>query len=144
MESYYWLILMAILIVIEIITLGLTTIWFAFGSLAAFIAAVCGGSLAIQLVALFVVSLITLIFTRPIAVKFFNKDRIRTNAESLIGESAKVIERIDNINTTGRVTVNGLEWMARTENGDIIDVDTTVVIEQIIGVKLIVNLPGHE
>lgn len=144
MESYYWLILMAVLIIIEIITLGLTTIWFAFGSFAAFIAAACGGNLAVQIIAFGVVSLVTLFFTRPIAVRFFNKDRIKTNAESLIGEKAKVIERIDNINATGRVTVNGQEWMARTENGDIIDVDTTVVVGQISGVKLIVGLTETE
>lgn len=140
MESYYWLILMAILLIIEIITLGLTTIWFAFGSLAAYIAAVLGGGSAVQIVVFCIVSLVTLIFTRPFAVKFFNRDRIQTNADSLIGQNAKVIEVIDNINATGRVMINGQEWSARSHNDEVIGTDATVVVGQISGVKLIVSL----
>ncbi len=139
MESYYWLVLMAVLIIIEIVTLGLTTIWFAFGSLAAYIANLCGGNLIVQIVVFFVVSVVTLIFTRPIAVKYFNKERIKTNAESLIGEKAKVIEKIDDINATGRVVVKGQEWMARTESESIVEVDSIVLIKCIKGAKLIVE-----
>lgn len=139
MESYYWLILMAICIVIEIFSLGLTTIWFALGSLVSFIIAVCGGNVAVQVIAFLVVSIISLIFTRPLATRFFNKDRVKTNAESLVGEQAKVIERIDNVNATGRVTVNGQEWMARTVDGSVADVGKIVIIDSISGVKLIVK-----
>ena len=90
MESYYWLIIMAVLILFEIITLGLSTIWFAFGALAAFVASLLGANIVIQLIVFFAVSLITLFFTRPVALRYFNKDRIKTNAESLVGQKALV------------------------------------------------------
>ena len=139
MESYYWLIFMAVCIVIEIITLGLATLWFAIGALAAFIVAVCGGTIIAQTVVFLIVSLVTLFFTRPVAVRCFNGSRVKTNAESLIGETARVIERIDNINASGRVSVNGQEWMARTLDGAISEVGDVVTVESISGVKLIVK-----
>lgn len=140
MQSYYWLIIMAVLILFEIATLGLTTIWFAFGALAAFIASLFGANIIVQIAVFFLVSLITLIFTRPVALRFFNNDRIKTNAESLIGEKARVIERIDNINASGRVMLNGQEWMARSDGNDIIETGCTVTVNNISGVKLIVSL----
>ena len=57
MESYYWLIIMAVLILFEIITLGLSTIWFAFGALAAFVASLLGANIVIQLIVFFAVRL---------------------------------------------------------------------------------------
>ncbi len=142
MQSWYWLIIMAVLILIEIATLGLTTIWFAFGALAAFIASLAGANLIVQIIVFLAVSLITLIFTRPVAVRFFNSDRTKTNAESLIGEKAVVVEKIDNINASGRVALNGQEWTARSSDNDIIDVGETVTVDSISGVKLIVSLSG--
>ncbi len=139
MENYYWLIFMAICLVIELITLGLTTIWFAIGALFAFIVAVCGGDIIWQVVVFFLVSIVTLLFTRPLATRYFNKDRIKTNAESLVGANAKVIERIDNINSSGRVNVRGQEWMARTEDDSIIEAGETVEIVSISGAKVLVK-----
>lgn len=142
MQSWYWLIIMAVLILIEIATLGLTTIWFAFGALAAFIASLAGANLIVQIIVFLAVSLITLIFTRPVAVRFFNSDRTKTNAESLIGEKAVVVEKIDNINASGLVALNGQEWTARSSDNDIIDAGETVTVDSISGVKLIVSLSG--
>ncbi|ROR28584.1 membrane protein implicated in regulation of membrane protease activity [Mobilisporobacter senegalensis] len=140
MEAVYWLILLAILIVIEIATLGLTTIWFAGGALVAFVAAMLGGNDFIQIVLFFVVSFALLYFTRPIAVKYLNANRTKTNYEELIGKEAKVITKIDNFNQSGSVMVNGLEWTARTkEDGKIILPDTKVTIVKVSGVKLIVT-----
>ena len=140
MESYYWLIIMAVLILFEIITLGLSTIWFAFGALAAFVASLLGANIVIQLIVFFAVSLITLFFTRPVALRFFNKDRIKTNAESLVGQKAVVTEQIDNLGASGYVSLNGQEWMARSSDDGIIDKGKTVVIDRISGAKLIVSL----
>ena len=86
MQTVYWLVIFIVLLIIEIITMGLTTIWFALGALAAFLAGVFGFGTAVQVGVFLVVSLVLLALTRPVAVKYFNKDRTKTNAESLIGQ----------------------------------------------------------
>ena len=140
MEAIFWLILFVILLVIEIFTMGLTTIWFAGGSLLAFVLAYVGFGLPVQIIVFLLASIILLVLTRPIAVKFFNKERQKTNAESLIGQKAVVLERIDTLQGTGRAEVNGMEWSAKTdEPGEIIEAGTIVIIEGIQGVKLIVK-----
>ena len=138
--ALFWLISFVVLILIEIATLGLTTIWFAGGALAATIAAALGVPIYWQLALFLVISIALLIFTRPIAVKYFNKDRVRTNVESLVGRSAIVISEIDNLQGIGQVSVNGQEWSARSEmeNGRF-PVGAVVVIVAISGVKLIVR-----
>ena len=135
-----WLIIFVACIVVEIITMGLTTIWFAGGSLIASVAAAIGAPLWLQIVLFVAVSLVLLYFTRPIAVKYFNKDRVKTNAESLVGKQAIVISEIDNLQGIGQVTVGGQEWSARTtEEGITLPVGSVVIIRAISGVKLMVE-----
>lgn len=135
----YWLIIMAVMIVLEIISLGLTTIWFAIGALAAYIVALFCNQLIVQIIVFLVVSIIALVFTRPVAIRFINGKKIeKTNVDRVIGKKAKVIEQIDNDRATGRVLIDGQEWMARSENDEIIGLDERVIIKEISGVKLIV------
>lgn len=135
-----WLIIFVACIVVEIITMGLTTIWFAGGSLVASVAAAIGAPLWLQIVLFVAVSLLLLYFTRPVAVKYFNKDRVKTNAESLVGKQAIVISEIDNLQGIGQVTVGGQEWSARTtEEGITLPVGSVVIIRAISGVKLMVE-----
>ena len=103
MQTVYWLVIFIVLLIIEIITMGLTTIWFALGALAAFLAGVFGFGTAVQVGVFLVVSLVLLALTRPVAVKYFNKDRTKTNAESLIGQHGLVVEDVDTLKSTGRV-----------------------------------------
>lgn len=138
----FWLILLIVAIVTEVITLGLTSIWFAGGALAAIFVAVLHGPLWLQIVLFFLVSLLLLFFTRPVAVKYFNKDRVRTNVESMIGKQAIVISEIDNLQGIGQVTVGGMEWSARREEAGEnkpIPVGSVVEIVAVSGVKLIVK-----
>lgn len=139
MEMIFWLIVFVALLVIEIATLGLTTIWFASGALVAFLAAYIGFGVPVQVIIFLAVSIILLILTRPIAVKYFNQERQKTNAESLIGQKAIVIEEVNPLQATGKVEVNGMEWSAKTEESDRIEVSTVVSIKGIQGVKLIVE-----
>lgn len=135
-----WLIVFVACIVIEIITMGLTTIWFAGGALIAAAAAALNAPLWLQIVLFIAVSLVLLYFTRPVAVKYFNKDRVRTNAESLVGKQAIVISEIDNLQGIGQVTVGGQEWSARTTiEGITLPVGSVVIIRAISGVKLMVE-----
>ena len=138
MQTIFWLILFVVLVVIEIATLGLTTIWFAGGSIVAFILAIVGFSLPVQIVAFLVSSILLLVLTRPIAIKYFNQERKLTNAER---QKAVVIETVDTLHNVGRVEVNGQEWSAKTdEPHEVIEKDAVVSIEGIQGVKLIVRL----
>ena len=93
-----------------------------------------------QIAVFVIVSIILLVLTRPYAVKYFNKDRVKTNAESLIGQYAVVVEDIDTLKAVGRVEVQGLEWAAKTDEPDgKIEKDSIVVIREIKGVTLIVS-----
>ena len=144
MEGIFWLIVVVVMAVIEIITLGLTTIWFAGGALVAFLASLLGAGLLVQTILFIVVSVVLLAVTRPLAVEFFNKGRIKTNAESLIGETAVVQQEIDNLRAKGMVSVNGQAWSARSVDDEIIPDETLVEIMEISGVKLLVRKKENE
>lgn len=136
----FWLIVIILSVGVEVASLGLTSIWFAGGALVALIAAAFGVPLVIQILLFFVVSLVLLFFTRPIAVKYFNKDRIKTNVESLVGKQAIVTGEIDNLQGIGQVVVNGQEWSARSVDERIkLPVGCVVNIMAISGVKLMVE-----
>jgi len=135
-----WLIVFVACIVIEIISMGLTTIWFAGGALVAAIGAAFSAPIWVQVILFVIVSFVLLYFTRPIAVKYFNKDRVKTNAESLVGKQAIVISEIDNLQGIGQVTVEGKEWTARTTEDNVtLPVGSVVIIRAISGVKLMVE-----
>ena len=130
-------------LVFEIITLGLTTIWFAGGAFISFWLAYFGVGFHIQLLVFAVVSGVLVFTTRPLAVKYVNKKNVRTNVDDLVGRTVKVSETIDNINQTGHVVINGVDWMARSrQEGMVIQKDTMVTITEITGVKVIVQPVG--
>lgn len=134
-----WLVILIAAIVIEVATLGLTTIWFAGGALIALLAAVVHAPIALQILLFLIISLVLLFFTRPVAMKYFNKNRERTNAESLVGKQAIVISEINNLQGIGTVTVNGQEWSARSLDDTAIAAQKVVEIVSINGVRLIVK-----
>lgn len=136
----YWLIAFVLLILIEIITVGLTTIWFAAGALVAFIVSLITTNILIQIVAFLIVSLATLFMIRPIAVRYLNQSREKTNIDSIIGRSGIVTEAIDNLRAKGTVNVSGQEWTARsTDESVTIAEGSTVKVIEIQGVKLMVE-----
>lgn len=135
-----WLILLIGAIIVEAVTLGLTSIWFAGGALVAVLAAALNAPVAVQVILFFAVSLLLLFFTRPIAVKYFNKERVKTNVESLVGRKAIVTGEIDNLKAVGQVTLGAQEWSARSLDPEQkIGLGTVVKIVAIDGVKLIVK-----
>ena len=140
MTVMYWLGAAAIFVVIEIITMGLTTIWFAGGALVGAVMAAFSLPLWSQIIAFVIVSVILLILTRPWALKYLNSRTVRTNADSLIGQTALVKETINNMESKGLVQLNGQDWTARSfEAGEIIPEGSEVVVKEIRGVKLIVE-----
>ncbi len=135
-----WIIVLIATIAIEAATMGLTTIWFTGGAFVAMIIEMLNGSILLQITVFLIVSLILLFYTRPIAVKYFNKEREKTNLDSLIGKQAVVTSSIHNLLETGRVMVDGKEWTARSNDASkTFEKETIVRIVSINGVKLIVE-----
>lgn len=135
-----WLGLLIILLIIEIITVGLTSIWAAGGALAALLLNILGLSLVWQVIAFFAVTFVLLIFTRPFAVRFINTQREKTNYEGIIGKTIRIAERVDNIRQTGMAVVNGQEWTVRAEDEqEVLEPETLAKVVNISGVKLIVR-----
>ena len=140
MYILFWLIAMIVFIVGEMITVGLTCIWFAAGALVALIIAAFGGGIVFQIVVFLLVSGILLWMTRPWAKRFINSKVQKTNVERVVGERACVTERVSNLDQTGRAVVLGQDWSIRTEDdNEIIEPGTLIEVVRVSGVKLIVK-----
>ena len=135
-----WLIVLVVCLVVEISTLGLTSIWFAGGALLALLIAMIAGPLWLQVLVFLVTSIVLLIFTRPIAAKYFNKNREKTNVNSKIGKQAIVTVTIDNLKGEGQIVTEGMEWTARSLDSTIIEEGSVVTIEKIEGIKAVVSI----
>lgn len=135
---YIWLGLMIVLIIIEAATVSLTTIWLAGGALAALVLALFKLPLWLQITAFLVVSIIMIIFTRPVAVKYLKVGTQKTNTEALLGTNGLVIMDITE-HDAGQVKVKGQVWTAISQSGESIPVGTEVVVIAIEGVKLVVK-----
>lgn len=137
---YVWLGLLILFLVIEIATVGLTTIRMAGGALGALILDLAGLNLWWQIGAFLVVSFTMLVFTRPFVVKYINSHHEKTNYEGIIGKVVRITEKVDNLQQTGTAVVNGLEWTTRAERDDVIlDPGDLAKVVNISGVKLIVK-----
>jgi membrane protein implicated in regulation of membrane protease activity len=134
-----WIIIAIVLAVIEGFTLGLVTIWFTIGAAAAAVVAFAGGDLLIQVIVFFAVSIVLLIFTRPILVKKLKVGREKNNIELLEGKVGLVTEKIEPFKS-GLVKVDGVIWTAVGEDNEFAaDADGEVEIVRVEGVKLIVK-----
>jgi len=137
--AVFWVVATVGFTVLELATVGLVSLWFALGSLCALIAAALGAPLWLQIALFVLVSAATLILTRPLAKKYINGKTLPTNADRVLGTTAVVRERIDNLSGTGAVFADGKIWSARSESGAIIEPGTHVIVQEIQGVKLIVS-----
>lgn len=137
--SIFWLAALIIFLVAEIITLGLTSIWFAGGALVSFIASFLGANLVVQIILFFVVSIVLVAATRPLASKYFNKNRTKTNIDAVVGKRGFVVTEIDNLKGQGEISLAGQVWTARSADNSVIGKDIEVEIVAIEGVKLIVK-----
>lgn len=133
-----WAGLIVLFTVLEAMTLGLTSIWFAVGALGGLIASALGFGLVVQLIVFLVVAFLLLFYTRPIAKKVFKVGENKTNIDALIGQTGFVTKKIEEQNI-GQVKLNGQIWTAKTQGHDSINVGEEVEILAIEGVKLIVK-----
>lgn len=136
-----WLGIAVILGIIEVCTSQLVSIWFVIGAI---VTAICSATflkdnLLLQIAVFLAVSAITLVLTRPLVKRLKSFNKTKTNSDKNIGKTAIVITDIDNTKATGIAEVDGSRWSARSKNGEIILAGTTVLVEEIQGVKLIVT-----
>ena len=136
--SVMWTILVIAFIILEAMTFGLTSIWFALGSIAALILALFGFGFVIQIIAFLITSIVLLYFTRPIAKKYLKIGAEKTNVDSLIGEVGLVVKKIEKYKI-GQVKVLGQIWSAKNIDNLEVEVDSQVEILKIEGVKVIVK-----
>ena len=137
---FVWLVAVIVFLAVEISTVTLTSIWFAAGALAAMLVAMFNGNLIAQVIAFALVAIGLLYATKPWARRFIDTKKVSTNADRAIGEEVRVIERVSNLDQTGRAIVHGMEWTVRTENDNIvIEQGELVRVLRIAGVKLIVE-----
>lgn len=139
MSTIVWIAAIVIFGVAEAATAGLTSIWFVLGSVAALIAAICNGPIWLQISLFFVVSIVTLAATRPLVARLMKKDIKPTNADRVLGGTARVTERIDNDVPTGAVYIDGKTWSARSSTGETVEPDAMVRVVRMEGVKLYVE-----
>lgn len=140
LAEYMWLVICGVLIVMEMSTVSLTTIWFAGGAFIAFIVQKLGFGLTGQLLVFAIVSLVLLIFTRPLVKKHLNTRTTRTNVEAMEGKTGIVTETISNLKDTGLVRVSGQIWTARShDDGEEIEKGVQIQVLRVSGVKLIVK-----
>ena len=137
----FWLIVFIVTAVVEGFSFQLISIWFSIGSVAAFCVSLAGLNFWWQLVVFALVSVITLLATRPLVKRLRkNSPTIATNADKLIGSTGVVITKINNLAAQGRVLIDGLDWNARSfDDNTVIDCDTKVEVIKINGVTIIVK-----
>ncbi len=135
----FWIISIIVFLIIEYMTFGLTTIWFAIGSTFSLTAALFNVDITLQIIIFFIVSLMMFFFTRPVVQRYFNKNLTATNVDEVIGEKAIVIEAINNLEAKGVVDLKGQEWTARSADDKTYNVDEVVEIKQVKGVTLFVT-----
>ena len=136
---YVWLAVIIISVAAEAFTLALCGIWFAAGGVAALIAASLSVGLLGQCIVFAAFSALLLVLVRPFCHRFLKTRKEATNADRIIGQTAVVIEPIDNIAETGAVKIFGKVWTARSVNDAQIPVGSKVKVTEIRGVKAIVT-----
>ncbi len=141
MSTIIWIAAIVIFGVAEAATVGLVSIWFVIGSVAGLIAAVLGAAIWLQVVMFFIVSIAALIATRPLVRKLTKKGEVATNADRVLGGTARVTETIDNTIPSGEVYIDGKTWTARSQSGAVIAPETLVIVIRLEGVKLYVDVP---
>ncbi|MBC5735776.1 NfeD family protein [Lawsonibacter faecis] len=139
LPSICWAAALIVFAVVEGVTVGLVSIWFAIGSLAALITSVFTDNLLVQVIVFLAVSLVALLIIRPMARRATETRRVATNADRAIGAEGVVTEEIDNLKAQGQVTVAGVVWTARADGDEVVPRGAKVRVLRIEGVKVIVT-----
>ena len=137
--SIFWLVFAIIMGAIEACTAQLVSIWFAVGAVGGCITSLITDKLWIQITVAVVLTLVTLIVTRPLAKRVIDSKKTYTNSDRNIGKTAVCIADIDNISSVGQVKIGGAIWSAKSADDSVIKKDSKVIVKSIEGAKLVVE-----
>jgi len=135
---WFWLGMVVVFTVIEVFTAGLTTIWFAIGSIPMIFLSFLPIPFLYQVLIMLVISIVLLIFTRPFFVKKLNANKEKTNVDALIGKTALVTKKITKFEK-GEVKIDGKIWTAKSVSDEDLDAGTECLLQSIEGVTAIVS-----
>ena len=135
---WVWVAVTIICVVIESLSLSLTTIWFGISAFVMVFLAFTPMPFTAQLFIFFVVSFILLIFTRPVVKQKLNQKKIATNYERIIGQIAVVTKKITALDK-GSVKINGMEWTAAVKEDITLEEGSKCIIDEIAGVTAYVK-----
>lgn len=137
MHAMVWAVVAAVLILLELITTTLVFVMLGIGAAAGAVAAGAGGNVVVQFAAFGAVSIGTLVFARPTAMKRLHGAEHRQGIDTLIGREAFVVEKVDAHD--GRVRISGEIWSARAYDGQTeYEVGDRVDVAQIEGATALV------
>ena len=139
MEAIIWLVLMVVFLIAEAVTVATVSLWFAAGALVALLVSLLGLQVWLQVVLFLVVSGVLLACLRPMVKRHFTPKLTRTNVDAIVGTRGMVTAEIDNVCAAGQVKLNGMEWTARSTNGQIIPAGTLIRVDRVEGVKVFVS-----
>lgn len=131
--GYIWLSIIIFLVIIETMTINLTTIWFVISGLCSLVISFFIDNFFIQFLLFVLLGVILLITTRPILKKIIKLNNEATNIDRVIGMNGIVTEKISK-NSYGEVKVDGKRWTAYSDKN--IEKDSLVKVLKINGVKI--------
>ena len=131
-----WLIVIVLLVFLEVSTINLVCVWFILSGLVSLILSFFIESFYILFAVFVLLGLVLMILTRPILVRKFKRKNVKTNSDRVLGMEGVVTEAINKLKI-GEVKVDGKRWSAISDEK--IEVGTTIIVESIDGVKLVVR-----
>lgn len=133
--TWLWFCIAVAFAVIEAVTLGIVSIWFAIGALVTMLFAFVIDSFLIQLLIFLAVSLILVATTRKVAVEKLKIGQTKTNVDELIGQEAVVVKAIEP-HVPGEVKINGKVWRAVSDSQQSYMINEVVMVLRIEGVTI--------
>lgn len=138
MWVYIWLGVLALSLIIEFVTMELVSVWVSLGSLVAMILALCGVQIEIQIAVFVVVSVACILGLRRVTLRLLNKSKGKTNLDAVVGTQQKLIKSISK-DENGLIKYNGIEWTAKSQNNEDIQIGEYVEVLEVEGNKFIVK-----
>lgn len=139
MESWVWLIIALITLIIEVATpSALISIWFSIGALFAYVASILNLGLPLEIVVFITMSVLSFFGVRPFVVRFLKYKPIRTNADRYIGMQTRIVEDVYS-DKWGAVSLEGIRWSVRDVNHGVLSKGTLIEVVALEGAKLVVK-----